>query len=98
MKLVISRKNKNKDNINLNDFYVINSDLVIKNNMLTKSNKKKKYSKITKIPINILSETNKDNKFLIEIVKSIGIFKKGDSYIINADLLEVTNKNIWKQL
>ena len=38
------------------------------------------------------------SSFLLEIVKSINIFKKRDSYIINADQLEVTNENIWKQL
>ena len=98
MKLVISRKNKNKDNINFDDYYVISSDLVIKNNKLTKSNKYKKNSKNTKVPISILSLTNNENVFLIEIAKSVGRFKEGESYTINADLLEVTNEHIWKEL
>ena len=73
---------------------MINSDLLIKNNKITKNNKKIKNNLILKVPVFILSETNKESEVLIEITKTVEKFKLGESYIINMDLLEITNETI----
>ena len=70
MKNVISRVNKDIDVINDDDFYVINSDLLIKNNKIIKNNKKIKKNLILKVPVFILSEANKESEVLIEITKN----------------------------
>ena len=92
----IGRKNKNKDIIDYNHYYCIESDLIIKSNKLLKARKKKKY--VIKIPILILSETEKENEFLIEIQKNTNNLIKGDTYLISGDLLLETTNDIWKQL
>ena len=93
----IGRKNKNKDIINFNRYYCINSDLIIKGNKLEK-NKKKNKKNILKIPVLILSETENINELLIEIQKSSSYFEKGETYLIQADLLFETDKNLWNKL
>ena len=45
MKKIILKKNVNKDIININDFYVIDSSLLIKGNKIIKNKKKKKIVK-----------------------------------------------------
>jgi len=99
MKNVILKKNVNKDIININDFYVINSNLNIRGNRIIKNNKKtKKKINNTKIPIIVLSETDKDEEVIIEIKKTVECFNKGNNYIININLLEITTKSIWNNL
>ena len=70
--------------------------MLIKNDKIIKNNKKIKNNLILKAPIFILSETNKESEVLIEITKTVEKFKLDESYIINADLLEITNETIWK--
>ena len=61
--------------------------MVIKGNKLQKNNKKIKNKNLSKLPIIILSETENENYYLIEIQKSYQKFKKGESFFINGDLL-----------
>ena len=75
---------------------MINSDLLIKNNKITKNNKKIKNNLILKVSAFILSETNEESEVLIEISKTVEIFILDENYIINVDLLEITNETIWK--
>ena len=93
----IGRKNKNIDIINFNRYYCINSDLIVKGNKLEKIKKKSK-KKIFKIPVLILSETDHFNEFLIEIQNSYSCFEKGDTYLIQADLLFETDETLWNKL
>ena len=72
--------------------------MVIKGNKLLKNKKKNKKIKLPKLPILILSETEKENYYLIEIQKSYEKIKKGDSFIINGELLFETSETIWKNL
>ena len=51
-----------------------------------------------KLHIIILSETENENYYLIEIQKSYQKFKKGESFFINGDLLFETSETIWKNL
>ena len=50
------------------------------------------------MPVIILSETEKINEVLVEVKKNEGDFIKGKSYLINVELLEKTQENIWKSL
>ena len=51
-----------------------------------------------KLHIIILSETENENYYLIEIQKSYQKFKKGESFFIKGDLLFETSETIWKNL
>ena len=96
-----SRKNekRNKDIININELYVINSNLIIRGNRIIKNTKKyKKKITIIRISIIALSETDNDEEVIIEIKNNIECFKKGDNQIINVNLLEITTENIWNNL
>ena len=93
----IGRKNKNIDLINYEHYYCINSELIIKYKKLYKNNKKAKKNS-EKIPILILSESERENEFIIEIQKNCGKFNKGESYLITSDLLLETNESLWKKL
>jgi len=99
MKKVISQKNKNKDIIDVDDFYVINSNLIIRGNKILNNHKKLgKKRKIIRITINVLSETDNDEEVIIEIKKNVDDFKEGENYIIKVNLLEITTESIWKNL
>ena len=54
--------------------------------------------KIFKIPVLILSETDHLNEFLIEIQNSYSCFEKGDTYLIQTDLLFETDETLWNKL
>ena len=71
--------------------------MVIKRNKLQQNNKKKN-QKLFKLNIIILSETENENYYLIEIQKSYQKFKKGESFFIKGDLLFKTSETIWKNL
>ena len=43
-------------------------------------------------------ETENINELLIEIQKSSSYFEKGETYLIQADLLFETDKNLWNKL
>ena len=55
--------------------------MVIKRNKLQQNNKKKN-QKLFKLNIIILSETENENYYLIEIQKSYQKFKKGESFLL----------------
>ena len=103
----LERKNKNIDIINFEKFYVIDDkNLCIKKNKFldnkdNKNNKNKKTKKIfksNKIPIIIIENSSKEDIFLIEIKKSIGIFEEGEIYKIHISNIEEVDENLWNNL
>ena len=50
------------------------------------------------MPVTVLIDLNEGNDFLIEIKKDKGIFKEGNIYEINIELLEGVNEGLWKNL
>ena len=103
----LERKNKNIDIINFEKFYVIDDkNLCIKKNKFldnkdNKNNKNKKTKKIfksNKIPITIIENSSKEDIFLIEIKKSIGIFEEGEIYKIHISNIEEVDENLWNNL
>ena len=100
----LERKNKNIDIINFVKFYVIDDkNLCIKkiNFLDNKDNKNKKTKKIfksNKIPITIIENSSKEDIFLIEIKKSIGIFEEGEIYKIHISNIEEVDENLWNNL
>ena len=66
-----------------------------------KENKKiktKKIVKSNKIPIEIIGESSKEDIYLIEIKKSIGIFEEGEIYKIHLSNIEEVNETLWNKL
>ena len=100
----LERKNKNIDIINFEKFYVIDDkNLYIKKNKFldkkaNKTIKTKKNIKSNKIPITIIDNTSKEDIFLIEIKKTIGIFDEGEIYKIHISNIEEVEENLWKNL
>ena len=100
----LERKNKNVDIINFEKFYVIDDkNIYIKNNKFLdkKENKKIKIKKIlknNKIPIEIIGESSKEDIYLIEIKKTIGIFEEGEIYEIQISNNEEVNETLWNKL
>ena len=92
------------DIINFEKFYVIDDkNIYIKNNKFLdkKENKKiktKKNVKSNKIPIEIIGESPKNDIYLIEIKKSIGIFEEGEIYEIHISNTEEVNETLWNKL
>ena len=65
---------------------------------LKKRKIKKNYNQI-KIPVEIVSEYDKEKEYyFILIKKEIENFIKGNIYIISLDLLEEVNHNLWSEL
>ena len=87
------------DIINFEKFYVIDDkNIYIKNNKFLdkKENKKiktKKVVKSNKIPLEIIGESSKEDIYLIEIKKTIGIFEEGEIYEIHISNIEEVNRN-----
>ena len=85
-------------------FYVIkDKNLYIKKNKFldkkdNKNIKTKKIIKSNKIPITIIDNTSKEDIFLIEIKKKIGIFDEGEIYKIHISNIEEVEENLWKNL
>ena len=100
----LERKNKNVDIINFEKFYVIDDkNIYIKNNKFLdkKENKKiktKKIVKSNKIPIEIIGESSKEDIYLIEIKKTIGVFEEGEIYEIHISNIEEVNETLWNKL
>ena len=92
------------DIINFEKFYVIDDkNIYIKNNKFLdkKENKKiktKKIVKSNKIPIEIIGESSKEDIYLIEIKKTIGVFEEGEIYEIHISNIEEVNETLWNKL
>ena len=105
IKNTLSKKNKYLENIELNDFYVLdcNNIKITKNKISEKNNKKKKRYKYennnSKIPIKIIEQLDEDtNQIVIEIMKNSGDLQKGENYICLINLLEKVEKDLWVNL
>ena len=100
----LARKNKNIDIINFEKFYVIDDkNLCIKKNKFldkkdNKTIKSKKIIKSNKIPITIIENSSKEDIFLIEIKKTIGILEEGEIYRIHISNIEEVEENLWNNL
>ena len=105
IKNTLSKKNKYLENIELNDFYVLdcNNIKITKNKISEKNNKKKKRynngNNNSKIPIKIIEQLDEDtNQIVIEIMKNSGDLQKGENYICLINLLEKVEKDLWVNL
>ena len=105
IKNTLSKKNKYLENIELNDFYVLdcNNIKITKNKISEKNNKKKKRYKYgnynSNIPIKIIEQLDEDtNQIVIEIMKNSGELKTGENYICVINLLEKVEKDLWLNL
>ena len=98
----LEKKNKNKDIIELDKFYLIDeTNVIISNNKIIKIKKKKKKNKmksLSKIPVTVLTQSNGDEDYLIEIKKTVNDFIEGKVFEIGIDLLEEVNEELWNNL
>ena len=98
----LEKKNKNKDIIEFDKFYVIDeTNVIISNNKIIKIKKKKKKNKmksLSKIPVTVLTQSNGDEDYLIEIKKTVNDFIEGKVFEIGIDLLEEVNEELWNNL
>ena len=98
----LEKKNKNKDIIEFDKFYVIDeTNVIISNNKIIKNKKKKKKNKmksLSKIPVTVLTQSNGDEDYLIEIKKTVNDFIEGKVFEIEIDLLEEVNEELWNNL
>ena len=95
----LSKKGKDYDIINYNKFYVFDDRFIKirKNEIINMPKKKYKNKKGNKIPISIIGNIS-PNKLFIEIKNNLGIFKLGEVYEINIELLEEVTENLYKNL
>ena len=63
-----------------------------------KTRKSKKIIKSNKIPITIIENSSKEDIFLIEIKKTIGILEEGEIYRIHISNIEEVEENLWNNL
>ena len=98
----LEKKNKYKDIIEYDKFYVIDeTNVIISNNKILKNKKKKKKKKLkslSKIPITVLTQANGDDEYVIEIKKTLNDFIEGKIYEIEINLLEEVNEELWNNL
>ena len=53
--------------------------------------------KSNKIPIEIIGESSKEDIYLIEIKKTIGVFEEGEIYEIHISNIEEVNETLWNK-
>ena len=98
----LEKKNKNKNEIDFDKFYVIdeNNIIVLNNKIIEIKRKKTKLNKklLKKIPIRIISKCEEENYYLIEIKKNKEDFEEGNLYEIKIDLIEEVSEELWKKL
>ena len=77
------------------------TNAIISNNKIIKNKKKKKKNKmksLSKIPVTVLTQSNGDEDYLIEIKKTVNDFIEGKVFEIEIDLLEEVNEELWINL
>ena len=97
----ISKKNKNYDVIDFGKNYVIdyNTVYIYKDKIIRKKGKIKKPKKLIKLPIEIISEYDKDfTEFIIINKKAYNNFERNKTYITSVTNLEEVNQNLWNEL
>ena len=97
----LSKKNKNYDVIDFGKNYVIdyNTVYIYKDKIIRKKGKIKKPKKLIKLPIEIISEYDKDfTEFIIINKKAYNNFERNKTYITSVTNLEEVNQNLWNEL
>ena len=97
----LSKKIKNYDVIDFGKNYVndYNNVYVYKNKIIRKKGKIKKPKKLIKLPIEIISEYDKDfTEFIIINKKDYNNFESNKTYITSIENLEEVNPNLWREL
>ena len=94
----LEKKNKYKDIIEYDKFYVIDeTNVIISNNKILK-NKKKKIKSFSKIHITVLTQANGDDEYVIEIKKTVNDFIEGKIFEIEINLFGEVSEELWNNL
>ena len=81
------KKNKYRDIIGYDKFYVINeTNVIISNNKILNNKKKKKLKSLSKMPITVLTLAIGDDEYVIEIKKTVNDFIEGKIFEIEIEL------------